>query len=154
MIRLKYKDKETVRMGKGESCLKTFLDWLLLLPGNLSENDSTSAVRHTLNFLEGSSSLTSKIAHGVDGIKMEQAELSLSEIDPTLLSVLAATACSGALLVVFMRYCNRQRMKVKIRKARSRREASLQQAEQAVQQFRTTVRTHLLFFKTTVINHN
>ncbi|XP_031430315.1 fatty-acid amide hydrolase 1 isoform X2 [Clupea harengus] len=65
-------------------------------------------------------------------------EFSLSEMDPTFMSVLAATACGGAALVLFMRYCNRQRMKVKIRKARSRRDASVQQAEQAVQQFSTT----------------
>lgn len=70
-------------------------------------------------------------------------EFSLSEMDPTFMSVLAATACGGAALVLFMRYCNRQRMKVKIRKARSRRDASVQQAEQAVQQFSTTVRNTL-----------
>lgn len=76
---------------------------------------------------------------------MDQAKLSLSEMDPTLLSVLAATACGGTLLAIFMRYCNSQRMKVKIRKARSRRDASVQQAEQAVQQFGTKVRNDLFF---------
>ncbi|KAG5275792.1 hypothetical protein AALO_G00124600 [Alosa alosa] len=69
---------------------------------------------------------------------MEWTELSLSEMDPTCISVLAATAGGGALLLFFMRYCNSQRMKLKIRKARSRRDASLQQAEQVVQQFSTT----------------
>ncbi|KAL2089942.1 hypothetical protein ACEWY4_014630 [Coilia grayii] len=58
----------------------------------------------------------------------------MEKMNPT---VLTAIACGGVGLVLFIKYCNRQRVKVKIRNARSRRDASFQQAEEAIQQFST-----------------
>ncbi|XP_063057510.1 fatty-acid amide hydrolase 1 isoform X2 [Engraulis encrasicolus] len=62
-------------------------------------------------------------------------ELSFSE---TSSSVLAAIACGGVALIILVKYCNRQQGEVAISKARSRRDASFQQAEEAIHQFSTT----------------
>lgn len=51
----------------------------------------------------------------------------------------AATVCGTGALILFWKWRNNQKIQKKILNARKRRDESLQQAEQAVQQFKIQV---------------
>ncbi len=61
------------------------------------------------------------------------------EMDMNWMPVIAATVCGTGALYLFLKWRNDQKIQKKILKARKRRDESLQQAEQAVQQFKMQV---------------
>ncbi|XP_016416399.1 vitamin D3 hydroxylase-associated protein-like [Sinocyclocheilus rhinocerous] len=60
----------------------------------------------------------------------------LLDMDINWTPVIAATVCGTGALYLFLKWRNNQKIQKKILNARKRRDKSLQQAEQAVQQFK------------------
>lgn len=69
----------------------------------------------------------------MDGLNMQHL---ISDMDINWTSVIAATVCATGSLYLFLKWRNYQKIQKKILNARRRRDKSLQQAEQAVQQFK------------------
>ncbi|XP_026112274.1 vitamin D3 hydroxylase-associated protein-like isoform X1 [Carassius auratus] len=69
----------------------------------------------------------------MDGLNMQHL---ISDMDINWTSVIAATVCATGSLYRFLKWRNYQKIQKKILNARRRRDKSLQQAEQAVQQFK------------------